>query len=93
MNPCHSPTKHHGAKVVASDISRSGTAMSLLAVERIKLQTTRSPWWCAALVFILGVGIAAVVASVAPQEYLTVGVTQVGLDLGAYTIWCSARSR
>jgi len=32
--------------------------MSLLAVERIKLCSTRSPWWCSALVLAAGVGLA-----------------------------------
>ncbi|MDG3010051.1 ABC transporter permease [Rhodococcus sp. D2-41] len=33
--------------------------MSVLAAERIKLTSTRSPWWCGAIVVLLGIGFAA----------------------------------
>lgn len=36
--------------------------MSVLAAERIKLATTRSPWWCAAIALVLSVGLAALIA-------------------------------
>ncbi|WP_433266726.1 hypothetical protein ACQPZF_41635 [Actinosynnema sp. CS-041913] len=37
--------------------------MTLLAVERIKLFTTRSPWWCMVLALGLTVGITAIIAA------------------------------
>lgn len=36
--------------------------MSLLDVERIKLFSTRSPWWCMGLVLVFGLAFAALVA-------------------------------
>ncbi|MEV6770514.1 ABC transporter permease [Nocardia sp. NPDC051030] len=38
--------------------------MGVLAAERIKLTSTRSPWWCSAIVVALGLGFAALIASV-----------------------------
>ncbi|GGF94556.1 putative ABC transporter, membrane protein [Rhodococcoides trifolii] len=35
--------------------------MSVLAAERIKITTTKSPWWCSAIVIVLGLGLAAVI--------------------------------
>ncbi|MGU3437863.1 ABC transporter permease [Actinomycetes bacterium M1A6_2h] len=35
--------------------------MSVLAAERIKLTTTKSPWWCSAIVVVLGLGLAVVI--------------------------------
>ncbi|MBW4715536.1 hypothetical protein [Saccharothrix obliqua] len=37
--------------------------MTLLAVERIKLFTTRSPWWCMLLALFLTIGLTAVIAA------------------------------
>jgi ABC-2 type transport system permease protein len=37
--------------------------MTLLAVERIKLVTTRSPWWCVAITIVLTVGFTALIAA------------------------------
>ena len=37
--------------------------MTLLATERIKLFTTRSPWWCMLLALVLTVGFAALIAA------------------------------
>lgn len=34
--------------------------MSILAAERIKLTSTRSPWWCSAIIVFLGLGFAVV---------------------------------
>ena len=39
--------------------------MSLLAVERIKLTTTRSPWWCLAVAVVVSLGFAVLFASLA----------------------------
>ncbi|MGX1808648.1 ABC transporter permease [Nocardia sp. NPDC055321] len=38
--------------------------MGVLAAERIKLTSTRSPWWCAAIIVALGLGFAALLAAV-----------------------------
>lgn len=59
--------------------------MSLLAVERIKLFSTRSPWWCMALMLIIGIGLAAVISAVASKDFpISVAVTQAGLGLGSF---------
>ncbi|MGW4528777.1 ABC transporter permease [Amycolatopsis sp. NPDC004378] len=42
--------------------------MNLLAVERIKLFSTRSPWWCALITLALTIGFAAVIALAAPAD-------------------------
>ncbi|MFC4945692.1 hypothetical protein [Pseudonocardia sp. GCM10023141] len=42
--------------------------MSLVAAERIKLFSTRSPWWCSALAVALVVGAIGLVAAVAPAD-------------------------
>ncbi|NMI01943.1 hypothetical protein [Pseudonocardia acidicola] len=57
--------------------------MTLMAVERIKLASTRSPWWCAALALAVTVGLAALLAGLA-QTSTDVGVatTQAGYRLG-----------
>ncbi|KOV89080.1 ABC transporter permease [Nocardia sp. NRRL S-836] len=51
--------------------------MTLLAVERIKLFSTRSPYWCSALAIVLGVGLTAIVAA-ASEGQVSLGVTQIG---------------
>ncbi|MCU1648671.1 MAG: transporter permease [Nocardia sp.] len=38
--------------------------MGVLAAERIKLTSTRSPWWCSAIIVALGLGFAALIAAV-----------------------------
>ncbi|MEU2040176.1 ABC transporter permease [Nocardia niwae] len=43
--------------------------MGVLAAERIKLTSTRSPWWCSAIVIALALGMAALLASVARASY------------------------
>ena len=59
--------------------------MSLLAVERIKLFSTRSPWWCTALVVAIGIGLAALLSSLAGEEFpITVASSQAGLGLGSF---------
>ncbi|MDT7800418.1 MAG: type transport system permease protein [Actinomycetota bacterium] len=53
--------------------------MNLLAVERIKLFTTRSPWWCALITIGLSVGFAAILAGATDaNDSLTVSATQFG---------------
>jgi ABC-2 type transport system permease protein len=58
--------------------------MSLLAMERIKLFTTRSPWWCALLTVVVTIGLAALLFSGLGEssESLTVAGTQYGLQFG-----------
>ncbi|MGW3964317.1 ABC transporter permease [Amycolatopsis sp. NPDC005003] len=53
--------------------------MNLLAVERIKLFSTRSPWWCALITLALAIGFAAIVAGATDSaESLSVAATQFG---------------
>jgi ABC-2 type transport system permease protein len=42
--------------------------MTMLTVERIKLVTTRSPWWCVAIAVVLTVGFAALIAANVPDS-------------------------
>jgi len=61
--------------------------MTLLAVERIKLFTTRSPWWCALIAIVLTAGFAALMASSAPAgETLSIANTQSGHQFGIAVI-------
>lgn len=57
--------------------------MSLLAVERIKLFSTRSPWWCSALILLVGIGVAVLVFA-QPGAEGSVASTQFGLGLGSF---------
>ncbi len=41
--------------------------MSLLEVERIKLVSTRSPWWCTAAALVLAIGLAAIIGASSTQ--------------------------
>jgi ABC-2 type transport system permease protein len=58
--------------------------MSLLAVERIKLFSTRSPWWCIALVLAMAVGLAALLSSLGDAFQMTVATSQLGLAMGSF---------
>ncbi|OLZ60007.1 ABC transporter permease [Amycolatopsis keratiniphila] len=61
--------------------------MTLLAVERIKLFTTRSPWWCALAALAVVIGFAAIISSAAPDGELTdVSLTQFGYGFGMAVI-------
>jgi ABC-2 type transport system permease protein len=51
--------------------------MTLLAVERIKLFSTRSPYWCSALALVLGIGLTAIFAA-ASDGPMSLGLTQIG---------------
>ena len=60
--------------------------MGVLTAERIKLTSTRSPWWCSVLVVVIGLGLAAVFGLVANASYgkegsleLTMSAAQSGL--------------
>jgi ABC-2 type transport system permease protein len=61
--------------------------MTLLAVERIKLFTTRSPWWCALIAFAVTAGFAAlIVGNSGPEFPATVATTQFGYSFGLVVI-------
>jgi ABC-2 type transport system permease protein len=65
--------------------------MTLLAVERIKLFTTRSPWWCMLLALVLTVGFAALIAANLPTPTaLHPDLTQVGYEFGLVVIMVMA---
>jgi ABC-2 type transport system permease protein len=58
--------------------------MTLLAVERIKLFTTRSPWWCMLIAVVLTVGFAALFASQAGNipGGMSISFSQAGYNFG-----------
>ncbi|WP_181773913.1 ABC transporter permease [Amycolatopsis pittospori] len=61
--------------------------MTLLAVERIKLFTTRSPWWCALVTLAVVIGFSAIISSAAPDgEFTDVGLSQFGSKFGMAVI-------
>ncbi|NKQ59238.1 ABC transporter permease subunit [Amycolatopsis sp. K13G38] len=61
--------------------------MTLLAVERIKLFTTRSPWWCALVTLVLTIGFAALIVGNSNAEVpATVASTQFGYSFGMAVI-------
>ncbi|WP_424183557.1 ABC transporter permease [Actinokineospora sp. G85] len=65
--------------------------MTLLAVERMKLFTTRSPWWCTALALALTVGFAGLMAATANDTVpLTVASTQFGFQFGLVVVMVMA---
>ncbi|MGH3438778.1 MAG: hypothetical protein ACRDRN_20205 [Sciscionella sp.] len=65
--------------------------MTLLAVERIKLFTTRSPWWCMLLTVALTVGFAVLFAVNANvQAPPGVEMTQIGYQFGLVVIMVMA---
>jgi ABC-2 type transport system permease protein len=65
--------------------------MTLLAVERIKLFSTRSPWWCMLLALALTAGLAALIAAESGDQFpLTVVGTQAGYQFGLMVIMVMA---
>ncbi|MBA0123972.1 ABC transporter permease [Haloechinothrix sp. YIM 98757] len=52
--------------------------MTLLAVERIKLFTTRSPWWGTLIALAIAIGFAALTTATADEGFVSVGSTQFG---------------
>ncbi|GAA0570788.1 hypothetical protein HPO96_33075 [Kribbella sandramycini] len=54
--------------------------MSVITVERIKLFSTRSPWWCMIVAAVLTLGLAAL-ASAFTEGQVTIGLTQGGAQL------------
>lgn len=67
----------------ATDTRKAGVpGLSLLTVERIKLFSTRSPWWCIGLAAFISIGFASLVTALTSDtEFITVGNTQVGYNL------------
>ncbi|MGB3773194.1 MAG: ABC transporter permease [Rhodococcus sp. (in: high G+C Gram-positive bacteria)] len=43
--------------------------MSVLAAERIKLTTTKSPWWCTAIIVVLGLGLGAIIGATSKASF------------------------
>lgn len=64
--------------------------MTLLAVERIKLFTTRSPLWCTLAAIFVVVGFAALLAGVDTDSVATVASTQFGANFGLMVIMVMA---
>ncbi|AOS66025.1 hypothetical protein [Actinoalloteichus hymeniacidonis] len=50
--------------------------MTLLAVERMKLFSTRSPWWCMAAAIVVSVGLTALLVANLPSGAVSIGATQ-----------------
>lgn len=64
--------------------------MTLLAVERIKLFTTRSPMWCTLAALAVTVGFAALIAGVDTDNLPTIASTQFGYSFGLVVIMVMA---
>ncbi|HEY7591915.1 MAG TPA: ABC transporter permease [Actinophytocola sp.] len=64
--------------------------MTLLAVERIKLFTTRSPMWCTLVALVVTVGFAALIAGVDSESPVTIASTQFGYGFGLVVIMVMA---
>lgn len=56
--------------------------MTQLAVERIKLFSTRSPLWCTLLALALSIGFAALIASTTDGDSVPLSMTQIGYQFG-----------
>lgn len=66
--------------------------MSLIAAERIKLVSTRSPWWCAGLAIVASVGLSSLIAVGMSKDGqpATVASTQFGYALGMAVVMVMA---
>jgi ABC-2 type transport system permease protein len=65
--------------------------MSVLAAERIKLTSTRSPWWAAGSAVVATVGVGAIAAvEAAGRDPATVASTQFGYSLGMAVVMVMA---
>lgn len=64
--------------------------MTLLAVERIKLFTTRSPLWCTLAAIAVTVGFSALVTGTANELTPTISTTQFGVNFGLMVIMVMA---
>ena len=61
--------------------------MTLLAVERIKLFSTRSPWWCTIISLVVTIGFAGLVAGTSGDKSpLTLAMTQLGYRFGLMVV-------
>ncbi|MBA2310845.1 MAG: ABC transporter permease [Pseudonocardiales bacterium] len=64
--------------------------MTLLAVERIKLTSTRSPWWCAVLAFAVTAGFTALIVANSDVQAVTPASTQFAFNFGMMIIMVMA---
>ncbi|ASO23058.1 ABC-2 type transport system permease protein [Actinoalloteichus hoggarensis] len=64
--------------------------MTLLAVERIKLLSIRSPWWCLATAIVVSVALAGLIANFAEPEMLSIGLTQTTSQFGLILVMATA---
>jgi ABC-2 type transport system permease protein len=64
--------------------------MTLLAVEQIKLVSTRSPWWCAGTALLITLGFTALFVANSEDIAVTVGSTQFAFNLGMMIIMVMA---
>ncbi|SDR07431.1 hypothetical protein [Actinopolyspora saharensis] len=65
--------------------------MTLISVERMKLFSTRSPWWCIATALVLTIGFAAMFASQMQEMVpMSVGMTQQGAQFGLIVVMVMA---
>jgi ABC-2 type transport system permease protein len=64
--------------------------MTLLAVERIKLFTTRSPLWCTLAAIAVVVGFAALIAGVDSNNVATIASSQFGANFGLMIVMVMA---
>jgi ABC-2 type transport system permease protein len=64
--------------------------MTLLAVERIKLFTTRSPMWCTLVALAVTVGFAALIAGIDSDNAPTIASSQFGYGFGLVVIMVMA---
>jgi ABC-2 type transport system permease protein len=60
--------------------------MTLLAVERIKLFTTRSPWWCALLTLVITIGFSALITAPSSSDSASVSSAEYGYTFGLAVI-------
>ena len=57
--------------------------MTMLAVERIKLFSTRSPWWCALITLVVTIGYAALLASTTDDpRFMRIEFAELGYSFG-----------
>ena len=66
--------------------------MSLIAAERIKLVSTRSPWWCAGLAIVASLGLSSMIAVATTKDgqVASVASTQLGYTLGMAVVMVMA---
>ncbi|RDI42352.1 ABC transporter permease [Nocardia mexicana] len=55
--------------------------MGVITAERIKLTSTRSPWWCSASVVVIGLGLAAIFGLVAKASYGKEGMLELTVSM------------